>query len=331
MSALRRRSGIAGTAAPRSAPRFRWQGELVEEWLFRHQQSSPESARAAREYRRRAEALYDLADPAERDGAFQRLHLELFRERGLGAAVEGAFLGSEPVREKVEEVLVGRTFAPSEEGADLDRAGGARRRVGLQLSVDRALDPARLAQLLRREVLRVEDLLSSGFGFEGEDPPGATTGQARVVRDRYGVLWDLSIDGRLRAEDAAFPVALDDHARRLRKVFAWLAPEEAERVARFVLDDPPRTHQALLEAARDPRGLLGRAGVTAEPVSAAGRPGGSACPLCRFPAFRWGDLSHPRRDEVLAKLREHFPGFQEAEGLCERCFDLYKIRAGVWT
>jgi hypothetical protein len=89
-------------------------------------------------------------------------------------------------------------------------------RLGLHHPVEEAIEEraelaGRVVQvrvLLRHELMHVADMLDPAFGYErslptSDDGPSADN----IVRDRYRVLWDVTIDGRLARAGLAHPDA----------------------------------------------------------------------------------------------------------------------------
>ncbi len=56
---------------------------------------------------------------------------------------------------------------------------------------------------------------------------------------------------------------------------------------------------------------------------------GTTCPLCGFPSFDW--VEEVANDEETAKvINEEFPDWKPQDGVCSRCAEYYKIKAGKW-
>ena len=55
---------------------------------------------------------------------------------------------------------------------------------------------------------------------------------------------------------------------------------------------------------------------------------GFPCPLCRFPTYTWvEDLEEKVEGYVLDYMRENHPGWDVEYGACDRCVEVYKLRA----
>ncbi|MBI2371266.1 MAG: hypothetical protein HYV08_13725 [Deltaproteobacteria bacterium] len=95
------------------------------------------------------------------------------------------------------------------------------------------------------------------------------------------------------------------------------------------------THPGLLETARGgiaaaPE-LLGfpSGAAAAAPRTRALLPG-SLCPLCRFPSHEFVERFDHLAPALIELIRQDFPGWSPDQGACERCVELYQVRAGCW-
>jgi hypothetical protein len=269
------------------------------------------------------ERIYLLPDAEEREREFQRFHASWFVRLDLGRTI----------REAWDElpILAGRrccVFAArsaSEEGADLhqwratrsdESEGGGT--VVIRMTATRFLAPLSLQLWLRRELMHVADMCDPAYGYSPVWPASQRDPAAlNIQRERYRVLWDTWIDGRLFRRGAlpreirelrlaeftaAFPVSGPDAARRFEEIF----------------DAEAQTHAALLEMALNPGAQAG--GETAGPARSL------PCPLCRFPTFELEPGGIAIGADVMSLIRADFPAWQPEHGLCRQCVDLYHAR-----
>jgi len=273
------------------------------------------SDRRRQAFHRRREACYAVADPAARDAAFRRLYRRYFLALGLERSLLEVLAEYPELETAIPRCRVAAARRAADEGAELyvAPAGGRERRrrrlLALHLRPGTLAEGSRLRGLLRRELLHVADMIDPAFGYRPQ-LPASTAGPVydQLVRERYAALWSASVIGRLlrrgRAEEGARAAALE----RVRRVFG----PTSEALAARLLDGPRPTHGELLELAR-------------APAAAAGAP----CPLCRFPsAVHEVDGLEP---EVVAAVRAAHPRWRRERGLCPRCADLYRARAGVFA
>jgi hypothetical protein len=196
-----------------------------------------------------------------------------------------------------------------DEGADLHDSRGTAPTLAVKLTPGSLLDFDRIAPLLRSELLHVEDMLDPEFGYERELPSFEIDPVfEKLLRDRYRVLWDASVDGRL-AGRGWLPEG--GEARRRREflaAFSMLGTDVEKEFERF-FDGRRPTHGELLSFARSVEGR-----------------GAGRCPLCRFPTARLRGDEEPLDDQVVEAIRSDFPDFRPSKGICVQCADLYEAR-----
>ncbi len=287
---------------------------LVEESVLLASDASSPPIR--RRYRGERNAVYEITDSEKREVAFLALDTRWFARLGLGVPLLKLLDEFEGVLARVSRLVVLLAGRTREEGADLHSGRGSAPVLAVKLTPASLLDFDRVAPLLRSELLHVEDMLDPAFGYE-RDPPFAGTDPVyeKLVRERYRILWNTSVDGRLQAR-GQLPEEGEARSRReFRSTFSMLGSDADERFRR-VFHGPRPSHAELLSFAANVEGR------------AAGR-----CPLCRFPTARLRGEGEPLDARLEEAIRRDFPGFRPSQGLCLQCADLYEARAssGVST
>ena len=271
-----------------------------------------------RRFHAERERCYQVLDPDERAAAFARVQMSWFSEWGLEkflAATAARF----PVLDGALAALAFRQARDrSDEGAELYADAAGQRRGIVALRPERFAEDPALTRFLHHELAHLADMVDERFGYSPDlNAAGQTASQLRLVRERYRLLWAVSIDGRLTQR--GLETVADEAGRRAEfdRGFAFLP--EARRTEWFTALWSGRlaTHPGLLELAADPRGLQG----TTAPLP------GATCPLCGFAAFQWADASR-LRPEALERIRSEFPGWREGEPACARCGEMYNAIAG---
>lgn len=281
------------------------------------------AARARREERallRERDPLYEIADGEERDSAFVRLYARWFERLALHRSLEDGLAERPVIATSCERRVVARVLDRRDEAADLLGAPSARPILLVRMTADTLGAPERALAFLRRELLHVADMLDPAFGYPirgherphaqpvGDTTPGAGAREAAgsgwppepAVRDRYGVLWDVTVDGRLARSGQAPATARADRWRDFQRAFPTLAETAFERFWRA----DRCTHADLLAFARG---------------DAARR----LCPLCGFPSG--GAEPGPLPPSVLAAIAADFPTWGPGAGICARCAEVYAV------
>lgn len=268
-----------------------------------------------RRFHREREKLYSILDSDERNTAFFNLHLEWFREWGLEKALVGPADEFPLLRRALDALVFRGARIQRDEGAELYVSTENGRAGVVALRAERFDRRDELATFLRHEFAHLHDMLDPTFGYSPElHLPGKNAAQQRLVRERYRLLWDISIAGRLAALSRAALSGRNEHREALGRAFCfWPEAKRNEVFDALWVNSHPR-HPDLLAMASDPRGL-----------DSAHEPGpGAACPLCGFATFAWADTRGLLAPTITA-IRAAFPQWMPDQGACRRCEGIYRI------
>ncbi|HSF19690.1 MAG TPA: hypothetical protein VLK65_29485 [Vicinamibacteria bacterium] len=268
-------------------------------------------------YRRERDPIYEIEDLEDRERRFRNLDAQWFAALHLGQPMSSLLRESEAILASVSKCLVLKAVRKKEEGADLYESRSSfasehRPALVLKLTPRSLLDFARVELFFRRELLHVEDMLDPSFGYV-RDLTGIEGGASyeNLLKSRYRVLWDTTVDGRLEARGKLPPEEKARRQREFTETFVALGSEAASCFDKLFHGPRPR-HPELLAFAVTPGGR----------ESPSGR-----CPLCGFPTTAF--FAHPERLEarVVTTIQNEFPEWRPAEGICLQCADLYLSRA----
>lgn len=270
-------------------------------------------------FHREREKLYAILDPDERNTAFFKLYLDWFREWGLEKLLTDLLKEFPLLPQRLALLVVRKTRSRRDEGAELYVNESGRRSAILALRPESFERDAALRDYVRHEFVHLSDMLNPSFGYTPTlDLPGLNGAQQRIARERYRLLWDITIDGRLAAAGHVPMTAREQHAAAFSRSYSfWPASRQAETFASLWRQAVPR-HADFLALIADPRGLR----ETHRPT-----PGGS-CPLCDFPTFTWAD-AEALRPEIAARVVREFPSWSPEQGLCGRCLETYQAAASA--
>ena len=286
---------------------------LVEETVLLAERSLNEDER--RKFRAERDRLYSLSDPDERETRFAGFHSEWFVRLELGDETrelldEIPSFGARPA--PFSRCAVIRAISAKEEGADLHEERGRGKAAGkpalvIKVRPTTLLDAGRLRLLLRRDLLHVADMLDPAFEYSVATPEvegGAT--REKIIRDRYRVLWDVSVDGRLVSRGM---LGGEVEAVRRNEFLASFGALGREAAGKFKLlfHGPRPTHMEMWEMACAPGGA-------------------GLCPLCRFPTPVLQAAPGLLPAALIAAIKQEFPQWRPEAGLCAHCADLYASR-----
>lgn len=298
-----------------------YDARLVEEAILERITGHPEEDR----FRRTRNRIYQLEDVEEREERFRELHAHWFSRLYLGRPVT-ASLGEQPILvRETRRCCVLPAISSHDEGADLhelrespSHAAKAERAILVKLKPNRFLDPSSLQALLRHELMHIADMLDPRFGYQPVLPKSeAGSAYDHLVRDRYRVLWNTWIDGRLSRRGWAPEGIREKRLAECAATFS-VSAEQARKKFQELFDSDSQTHTRLMALALNP-GPRFRS-------SQLGKPRARPCPLCRLPSFDLiRDASHLPA-EALQELAADFPDWRPGHGLCRQCADLYQTR-----
>ncbi|MDZ7267657.1 MAG: hypothetical protein ONB48_16450 [candidate division KSB1 bacterium] len=304
----------------RSDFHIEFQPQLLEEAILRAIVHHPE----ADEFWQERERLYETSERDNCETAFQTLHAKWFHRLGLANPLRQILALWPILTEATSRCLLLKARSQKNLGAELylsPESSGSnareRRTIVVQLTPELLAQSEAFLQFLRHEFLHVVDMLDPHFGYEPNFPKSdAGPAYDHFLQGRYGVLWDITVDGRLFQRGWLPPSVREKHFTNFKRAFQGAEDKLAKTFAHF-FDQNSHTHRELVEFAQHPEKWL--AGEAVE-TSSKGR-----CAICHFPTFQLiapGVLDV----EVIAKIREHYPDWNTAQLICRQCADLYEAR-----
>ena len=270
-------------------------------------------------FHRERERLYRLLDPDDRNTAFFRLHLEWFREWGMEAPITGVLREFPILPTMLTTLAVRKAHGRNDEGAELYVNDAGQRTGLLALRLESLSRDGALTAFLRHEFTHLHDMLDPAFGYSPAlELPGLNPAQQRLARERYRLLWDITIDGRIQAMGNTPMAPLEQHAAAFSRGYSFWPVERRTQVFDSLWHEKAPRHSEILALIEDPRGLRG---------SNLPQPGAS-CPLCAFPTFVWADTAF-LPTELRSRITVDFPAWSPELGLCGRCLEIYAAVARV--
>lgn len=166
--------------------------------------------------------------------------------------------------------------------------------------------------------MHIADMLDPGFGYEPELPPaeGGPT-HDRLLKERYRVLWDATIDGRMLRRGWAPDSLRTERLREFCRTFPMFG-QKSESLFSYFFDQEPHTHAELIAFISDPRAVMA--------TPDAPHPG-SRCPLCGFPTYDFEPEPEHLSPELLDQITRDSPRWRPTHGLCRQCADLYRANS----
>jgi hypothetical protein len=176
-------------------------------------------------------------------------------------------------------------------------------------------------------------MLDPAFGYDPDTKVGQNPGEETLILHRYRILWNLSVDSRLIGEGKEPMLSKEDRFKEFRSWYRKIPPPQLKSVFEGLWQTAFFTHSELVEMATDTLRVMDRAvdiegGEVPETINKVMLMPGFPCPLCRFPTYTWvEDLGNKVETYVLDFIRENHPGWDTEFGACDRCVEVYKLRA----
>lgn len=274
-------------------------------------------------FHREREKPYAILDPDERNAAFFCVHLEWFREWGLEMLLTCVLDELPLLRESLDSLAFRKARGKNDEGAELyvqkSELGATpvlrERNAVVALRVERLARDENVLPFLRHEFMHLNDMLSPAFGYSPQiQLPGLNQAQQRLTRDRYRLLWDITIDGRLTRAMRATTGSFEHHRASFDHAFSFWPESKREEVFTSLWNAANPHHTELLAIASDPRAVRHEH----QPLP------GAPCPLCGFATFLWATTSQLEEETGRAIARE-FPAWSPEQGACSRCVEVYEV------
>lgn len=298
------------------------------------------------EFHEVADPIYEKFSLDDREPEFKKLYQHLFAKWGFADILRDGFEEFPDLKEKIGIVLVRGVLKEDQEGVDILRKWGTveeklarqfeekgQKGVGIKLIPRRFYDPA-INRYLRHEFTHISDMLDSAFGYDPDTKVGMNPGEEHLLLNRYRVLWSLHVDSRIARSGKEPMFSREYRLREFRSWYRKIPPTQVESVFEGLWQTEYFTHAELVEMSQDTVRVMERAveveegelpaDVPAKPLLMPGFP----CPLCRFPTYSWvEELEEKVEPYVLDYIRENHPGWDVEYGACDRCVEVYRLRA----
>ncbi len=292
-------------------PSLRFDPTFLEEAVFLSVKDANEPGVRALFHAQRNKIYEDLQRQESRFGSlyaewFEKLGIQVFFERIIGEFPSLA--------QADRQHFIKRVWTTKEEGADLYREGVCTM-VLMRLQPGRLLQRSYLEAFLRHEWMHVNDMLSPAFDYSPHAPLGGQNSvEDDLIRERFRILWNLTIDARMTRRGFDLPVPMHARRKEWEKAFSPWDADRRESMFQEMQSDRLRTQAELIAIARDKRltMTLGE--------------GGLRCPLCQFPSHETVREWTGEGVDVASVIAREMPGWTPAMGACRQCFDLYACK-----
>ncbi len=277
-------------------------------------------------------ALYDIEDSEQRETAFQNFHLSWFAKLALDTPLLESLRSYPLIISKVDRVAIVQAPAKKKEGAELFRRNNKlysddekKTSILITLTPEWFSKSDKLLDYLRHELQHIEDMLNPDFKYKiNSSNPKVNSVIDSLFLQRYSVLWDLTVDGRLSKKEWQTSLSKEKHFEIFQQAFQ-LPQGETFQLFEYFFDNPIPTHEELEDFAIDPFGWL-QDRKNAKDVKHASK---GNCSLCNF--ISTDLLTNPELfpKEIMELIHKENPDWKLSDPVCSHCIDIYESRLSV--
>ena len=286
-----------------------------------------------KEYHEKRDAIYEMEEES-RPRQFRELDSDFFNRLGCNVYIKEIFDEYPDIEEKIESVHIRRATTKQNEGSNVVDEG---RKVIIRLYPEIFVEGSNeICRVIRHELMHVSDMMDKRFNYNVNEEFSKSPMEERIMRDRYRLFWDISVDGRLTNNGLETPASREERKGEFDSFFSKIPEDSRDLIFSKMWDaEEPMAHDTMVELSKDINKVLALAAGSRsaeeliEETKKLGPLPGTTCTLCGFPSYDW--VEEAAEDEDIVKiLKEDFPDWEPQDGVCSRCAEYYKVKAGKW-
>ena len=278
-------------------------------------------------------------ETAELELAEEEVEGEKVEEEALESADEGnqeiAYDLAREFEERIKEVIVKRAINKVDEGSNVLNRVSGNPIIEMRVLASRFSNPEEALDLdafLIQEFMHAKDMVDPEFDYEDAFIPGNPSVK-NLITSRFRLLWNMYVDSRLARIGVVSVLPKEARFREFDNFYRKIPDKQRRGIFEGIWVTDKFTHEELLSMATDLDTLMSKyvdPGEISEEERDFIHLQGSPCPLCKFPTYNWVDDPESICDEmVLEAIQIDFPDWESKDGGCDRCIEVYELRAGV--
>ena len=237
--------------------------------------------------------------------------------------------------ERINEVHVKRAINKVDEGSNVLNRISGKPMIEMRVLASRFCNPEEAQELdafLIQEFMHAKDMVDPEFDYEDAFIPGNPSVK-NLITARFRLLWNIYVDARLARSGIISTMPREARYREFDNFYRKIPEKQRRGIFEGIWQTEKFTHEELLSMATDLESLMSKY-VDDVDISEEERDyihlQGSPCPLCKFPTYNWVDDPESICDEmVIEAIQIDFPDWENKDGGCDRCIEVYELRAGV--
>ncbi len=304
--------------------RIEYEPSLVEQAVL---SAARQDAALMGELHGATDPLYQLTDSTQQESRFREVYTGFFQRLGFDEVLPRLLKERPLIADNVGRCIARQAQNAHKEAAELyvkdedESPSPSTRSLFIFVTPDSLLKPKELEHRMQSELLHTADMLDHRFGYVKDSLAGHHPRQ-NLIRDRYRVLWNIFVEGRLHREGHRDPEAEARLQEQLARVFGRAVNGRAAETFARVFGAVDLTHGQMLAWAQSPADLFEN---SADEIQSGGPDLGGPCPLCAFTTYDWvkpSDLS----SATIPAIQRDFPAWQPHDGVCRQCAEIYTNR-----
>ena len=276
---------------------------------------------------------------AEEEVEGEEVEEEEVEEEALESADEGnheiAYDLAREFEERIKEVIVKRAINKVDEGSNVLNRVSGNPIIEMRVLASRFSNPEEALDLdafLIQEFMHAKDMVDPEFDYEDAFIPGNPSVK-NLITSRFRLLWNMYVDSRLARIGVVSVLPKEARFREFDNFYRKIPDKQRRGIFEGIWVTDKFTHEELLSMATDLDTLMSKyvdPGEITEEERDFIHLQGSPCPLCKFPTYNWVDDPESICDEmVIEAIQIDFPDWESKDGGCDRCIEVYELRAGV--
>ncbi len=238
--------------------------------------------------------------------------------------------------EKIKEITIKRAINKVDEGSNvLNRVSGLPV-IEMRVLASRFANPEEVEELgsfLVHEFMHARDMMDPAFDYEDAFIPGNPS-MKNLITARFRLLWNIFVDSRLARKKIQSIMTKESRYREFDNYYRKIPEQQRRGIFEGLWITEKLTHEELLSMATDLETLISTYIDYSEDFTEEDQEyihlQGSPCPLCKFPTYNWVDDPESVCDEmVIEAIQIDFQDWESKDGACDRCIEVYELRAGT--
>lgn len=237
--------------------------------------------------------------------------------------------------ERIKEVVVKRGINKVDEGSNVLNRVSGNPIIEMRVLASRFSNPEEAQELdafLIHEFMHAKDMVDPEFDYEDAFIPGNPSVK-NLITARFKLLWNMYVDSRLARMGVVSVLPKESRYREFDNFYRKIPDKQRRGIFEGLWVTEKLTHEELLSMATDLDTLMSKyvdPGEMSDEEKDYIHLQGSPCPLCKFPTYNWVDDPESICDEmVIEAIQIDFPDWESRDGGCDRCIEVYELRAGV--